>query len=117
MAAITYRQGHYKLLAAVPLLIIGWPLQYLQTPNSEPKLTNPDEVREAFRGLKVGNAPGPIGIPNRALKHLLMRAVHLLVQIFNAILRTHHFPPVWKHARVFSILKEGSGTAIILSAH
>ena len=27
---------------------------YLQTPASEPKLTNPDEVREAIRGLKVG---------------------------------------------------------------
>ena len=26
---------------------------YLQTPANEPKLTNPDEVREAIRGLKV----------------------------------------------------------------
>ena len=26
---------------------------YLQTPASEPKLTNPDEVREAIRGLKL----------------------------------------------------------------
>ena len=53
---------------------------YLQTPASEQKLTNPDEVREAIRGLKVGKAPGPNGIPNRALKHLPMRAVLLLVQ-------------------------------------
>ena len=59
---------------------------YLQTPASEPKLTNPDEVREAIRGLKLGKAPGPNGIPNRVLKHLPMRAVLLLVQIFNAIL-------------------------------
>jgi hypothetical protein len=22
-----------------------------------------------------------------------------LVQIFNAVFRTHHFPPVWKHAQ------------------
>ena len=72
---------------------------YLQNPASEPKLTNPDEVREAIRGLKVGKDPGPNGIPNRALKHLPMRAVLLLVQIFKAILCTHHFPPVWKHAR------------------
>ena len=84
---------------------------YLQSPASEPKLTNPDEVRDAIMGLKVGKAPGPNGIPNRALKHLPMRAVLLLVQIFNAILRTHHFPPVWKHARVISILKPGKDPA------
>jgi len=46
---------------------------YLQTLASEPKLTNPDEFREAIRGLKLGKAPGPNGIPNRALKHLPMR--------------------------------------------
>ena len=84
---------------------------YLQTPASEPKLTNPAEVREAIRGLKVGKAPGINGIPNRALKHLPMRAVLLLVQIFNAILCTHHFPPVWKHAREISILKPGKDPA------
>jgi hypothetical protein len=43
---------------------------YFLTPVSEPKLNNPDEVHEAIRGLKVGKAPGPNSIPNRALKHL-----------------------------------------------
>ena len=36
---------------------------YLQSPASEPNLTNPDEVREAIRGFKVGMAPGHNGIP------------------------------------------------------
>jgi len=40
---------------------------YLQTPASEPKLTKSDEVLEAIRGLKVGKAPGPNGITNRAI--------------------------------------------------
>ena len=40
---------------------------YFLSPVSEPQLTNPDEVHEAIRGLKVSNAPGPNGIPNRAL--------------------------------------------------
>jgi len=71
---------------------------YFQTIASEPKLTKPDEVHEANRGLKVGKKPGPNNIPNRALKHLPQRAVSLLVQIFNAILLTHHFRPLWKHA-------------------
>ena len=80
---------------------------YFMAPVSEPKLTNPEEVQEAIRGLKVSKAPGPNGIPNRALKHLPQRAVSLLVLIFNAILLTHHFPTAWKHARVISILKRG----------
>ena len=43
---------------------------YFMAPVSEPKLTNPEDVLEAIRGLKVSKAPGPNGIPNRALKHL-----------------------------------------------
>jgi hypothetical protein len=82
------------------------------TPASERKLTTLEEVQEAIRGLKVSKASGPNGIPDRALKHLPQRAVSLLVQILNAILLTHHFPSVWKHARVISILKPGKDPAV-----
>jgi hypothetical protein len=51
---------------------------YLLTHASEPKLTTPDEVHEAIRGLKFSKALGPNGIPNRALMHLPRRAVSLL---------------------------------------
>jgi len=85
---------------------------YLMAPTSEPKLTNLEEVQEAIRSLKVSKAPGPNGIPNRALKHLPQRAVSLLVLIFNDILLTHHFPTAWKHARVISILKPGKDPAL-----
>jgi hypothetical protein len=85
---------------------------YFIAPASEPKLTNPEEVQEAIRGLTVRKAPGPNGIPNRVLKHLTQRAVSLLVKIFNAILHTHHFPTAWKHARVISILKPGKYPAL-----
>ena len=78
---------------------------YLQTPASEPTVTNSEEVQDAIRGLKLSKDPGPNDISNRALKHLPMRAVLLLVQIFNSILCTHHFPTAWKHSRVISILK------------
>ena len=80
---------------------------YLISPASESKLSNPEEVQEAIRGLKVIKAPGPNGIPNRALKHLPQRAVSLLILIFNAILITHHFSTVWKLARVTSMLNPG----------
>jgi hypothetical protein len=54
---------------------------YSYAPASEHKLTNPIEVQEAIRGLKVGKAPGPNGLPNRALKHLPQWAINLLVAI------------------------------------
>jgi hypothetical protein len=47
-----------------------WLMSYFLTPASKPKLTNPDEVHEAIRGQKVTRAPGPNGIPNRALNLL-----------------------------------------------
>jgi len=55
---------------------------YFLTPASDSKLANPDEVHEAIRDIKVSKAPGPNGIPNRALKRLPQRAVSLLAQIF-----------------------------------
>jgi hypothetical protein len=85
---------------------------YFMTPASEHKLTNPEEVQEAIRGLKVSKASRPNGIPNTALKHLPQRAVSLLVQIFHAILLTHHVPTVWKHAPVISIHKPGKDPAL-----
>lgn len=39
---------------------------YFPTPASKSKLNNPDKVHEAIWGLKVGRAPGPDCIPNRA---------------------------------------------------
>jgi hypothetical protein len=88
---------------------------YFLTHASEPKLTNPNEVQEAIRGLKAHKAPGPNGIPNRALNNHPQRVVCLLVQIFNAVLLTHHFPSVWKHARVISLLKPGKYPALLSS--
>jgi hypothetical protein len=85
---------------------------YFLSPASEPQLTTPDKVQEAIRGLNVSKTPGPNGILNRALKHLPKRAVSLLAYIFNVVLRTHHFPQTWMHARVISILKPGKDPAL-----
>jgi len=85
---------------------------HLYEPASEPKLTNPREIQEAIRGLKFGKAPGPDGIPNRALKLLPLSVVSLLVVLFNATLRTQYFSVAWKHARVFSFLKPGKDPAL-----
>jgi hypothetical protein len=74
--------------------------------------TNPAEVQDAILGLKISKAPGADGVPNRALKHLPQRMILLLVALFNAILITKYFHPVWKHTRVISILKPGKDPAI-----
>jgi hypothetical protein len=81
-------------------------------PASETKLTNPEDVQEAIKGLMVSKALGPNGFPNKAVKHLPQRAVSLLVLVFNAILFAHHFPTVWKHIRVISILKPEKDPAL-----
>ena len=79
---------------------------------SEPMLTNPVEVQDAIWGLKVSKAPDPDDIPKRAHKHLSQRVILLLVALFNAILRTQYFPPVWRHTRVIFILKTGKDPAL-----
>lgn len=66
---------------------------YLFAPASEPKLTDTPEVQDAIRGLKVGKAPAPNGMPSRAVKHIPLRVVSLVVVLFNAILRMQYFPP------------------------
>jgi hypothetical protein len=78
-------------------------------------LTNSAEVQVAILGLEISKAPGPDGIPNRALKHLPQRVIFLLLALFYAIFRAQYFPPVWKHARVISILKPGKDPALTSS--
>jgi hypothetical protein len=84
---------------------------------SEPKRTNPMEVQDAIRYLKVGKAPGPAGIPNRSLKHFPLSVVSLQVVLLNQIFRRQYFPAAWKHARVFSILKHGKDPVLPSSTH
>lgn len=76
---------------------------------SEPKLTDPTKLQDAIHGLSVGKA---WDIPNRAMKHILQWVTSILVKIFNAVLHTQHFPLIWKHARVISIIKPGKDMAL-----
>jgi len=55
--------------AVIDMVDVGLRYNFM-APANEPRLTNPEEVQEAIRGLKIGKTPSPNGIPNRALKHL-----------------------------------------------
>jgi hypothetical protein len=85
---------------------------YSYAPASKPKLTNPTEVQDAIRGFNGGKAPGPDGVPIRALKHLPLSVVSFLIVLFNTICRTQYSPAAWKYARVFSILKSRKDPAL-----
>lgn len=87
------RVSVYSVPILIEMVYVALEL-YFQTRASEPKLTDHEEYHEATRGLKLGAVPGPKSIPITALKYLSKRAVSLLVHIFNAVLRTHHPPPV-----------------------
>jgi hypothetical protein len=66
---------------------------YEYAPANEPKLTIPSEVLEAIKGLKVGKAPSPNGVPKRALRHLPKKAITFLKKLFNTVLRRQYIPP------------------------
>jgi hypothetical protein len=85
---------------------------YEYVPASEPTLTTPQVLR-AIKGLKVGKASDPNAIPNRVPRYLPQRAmITFLTKVFNAVLRRHYFPPVWKHTRVIPILKPGKNPTL-----
>ena len=72
---------------------------------SEPLLTNTTEISKAIAELKVGKAPGPNGVPNRALSNLPRKAITYLTKVVNSVLKGKHYPAVWKDVRVISLRK------------
>ena len=46
-------------------------------------------------------------MPNRALRNLPRKVVTFLTKVFNGVLKWKHYPAVWKHARVISLLEPG----------
>ena len=85
---------------------------FASAPTSELLLTNPTEVSKAIAEVKVGKAPGPNGVSNRALRNLPQKSVIFLTKVFNAVLKWQHYPAVWKHARMISLLKPGKYSAL-----
>lgn len=76
------------------------------------ELTDIVEVTELISKLKVKKASGYDNISNIALKNLPNNVLILLTEIFNASLKTHHFPKPWKHSIIKAIYKNGNDPLI-----
>lgn len=61
----------------------------------------------ALHSLKTNKAAGIDGIFPKFLKHLGVCAENWLLALFNYILQTAHFPPLFKRVRVVAIAKPG----------
>jgi hypothetical protein len=53
-----------SILAVIEMVDVAL-RSYFMNPANEPKLTNPDEVQEAIRGLRVSKAPGQKQYPEQ----------------------------------------------------
>ncbi|CAB0041795.1 unnamed protein product, partial [Trichogramma brassicae] len=74
-------------------------------PDEDPIVFTPGQVLRMIRKTKLRKAPGPDGIPNEALRHLPPRAIATLTRLYNGILRTGHYPSIWKLGRVIMLPK------------
>ncbi|XP_017881850.1 uncharacterized protein LOC108625978, partial [Ceratina calcarata] len=66
-----------------------------------------EELERAVSRMKRGTAPGPDGIPGRALALAVATLGDGLRQMFNTCLRHSTFPTSWKEARMVLLKKEG----------
>ncbi|CAB0035838.1 unnamed protein product, partial [Trichogramma brassicae] len=59
-----------------------------------------EELRWAYRRVRIGAAPGPDGIPNTALKAAVEACFDSFRRVFTACLREGCFPARWKRQRL-----------------
>lgn len=77
------------------------------TAEEDPVIITPGQVQRTLRRLKLKKAPGADQIPNEALRRLPQKAVAALTRLFNGIMRTGHFPQIWKLGHVLMLPKPG----------
>ncbi len=69
--------------------------------------TSPSEIQKAIEKLKQHKAPGLDQITAKILREMPKKAYVMLTYIYNAILRTGHFPQPWKTAKIIMLPKPG----------
>ena len=71
------------------------------------RLTSPSEIAREIKSLDPKKAPGFDLITPKILKELPKKCITFLACLFNAILRTSHFPVIWKISQIIMIHKPG----------
>uniref|UniRef100_A0ABD2X0I8 Reverse transcriptase domain-containing protein n=1 Tax=Trichogramma kaykai TaxID=54128 RepID=A0ABD2X0I8_9HYME len=66
-----------------------------------------EELRGAAARIRDGAAPGPDGVPNRALKLAVAVLPDAFLQVYSACLSGGVFPSPWKRQRLVLLLKPG----------
>lgn len=89
--------------------------QILETEAEQMDPVTHGEIKWYIKELKNKKAPGYDRITNEILKKLTSKAIAYLCAIFNACLRTGHFPSKWKHAEIIVIPKPGKNKRIVSS--
>lgn len=72
-----------------------------------PILLTPGNVKEVIDSLHPSKAPGFDFITGKVLQELPRKGIVFLTFIFNAALRTGHFPELWKAGKITMIPKPG----------
>ena len=72
-----------------------------------PKAVNPSEVKYLLRKITPRKSPGYDLLTPQILRQLPSKAITFLTYIYNCILRTTHFPLLWKHSTIVLFLKPG----------
>ncbi|MXP61690.1 reverse transcriptase family protein [Pantoea sp. Taur] len=72
-----------------------------------PKAVNPSEVKFLIKRLKPRKSPGYDLLTSQILRQLPQKAIIFLTYLYNCILRTTHFPLMWKHSTIILFLKPG----------
>ena len=67
-----------------------------------------DEVRQVVEGFKDKKAPGPNGITNEIVKIVFQAIPKTMTRLYNACLKSGHFPEKCKIAKVLIIAKPGT---------
>ena len=94
-------------------------IDYLQSPlqmNLPIKNFTVREVeRTIFKEINPNKAPGYDKIGGKLLMELTEKGIRYITYLFNAILRTNHFPEQWKKAQIIMIPKPGKDPNLVQS--
>ena len=69
-----------------------------------------EEVEDAIKQTRGGSAPGPDGIPAKALNVLQVILLPLLLGLYNLVMKEKKWPDPWKISVVIPLFKKGEAS-------